>query len=132
MVATTIVVVTRRLAVNIARLVIPVTVVGRLHLVIIMTTNVILAAIVPRLLALLQSAIRIRLLGTRTLAILTHPRVVIMTPRIRPMGIRPVGQDPRTEAMESTRDLVRVIGDFSSFAFGLVGVLLLCIARRGA
>ena len=132
MVATTIVVVTRRLAVNIARLVILVTVVGRLHLVIIMTTNAILAAIVPPLLALLQSAIRIRLLGTRTLAILTHPRVVIMTLRILPMGIRPDVQDPRTEAMESTRDLGRVNGDLSCFNLGLVAVLLLCIARRGA
>lgn len=127
MVATTIVVVTRYLAVTIARLVTLVTGVARLHLVTIMITIATLADTAPRLLALLQSAIRIRLLGTgMTVVIPTRLHAVTTTPRIPPTGIRLVGRGPRTEAMGGTRILVRVIGDFSSFAFALSGSSFSC------
>lgn len=128
MVATTTVVVTRFLAVTIARLVILVTVVARLHRVT-MSTVVILAAIAPRLLALLQSIIRIRMLGTiTTVTILTRlsPGAVTMTPRILQTGIRLVGRDPPIEVMRDTMMAVRVIGDFSSFAFASSGSFLSC------
>lgn len=123
MVATTIVAVTRSLAVTIARLVTLVTVVARPHRVMIITIAT-LAATVPRRLARLQSAIRIRLPGTMNVTILMRLRAVTMSPRIRRTGIRPVDRGPRTEAMGGMTMLARVIGDFSSFAFASSGSFL--------
>lgn len=123
MVATTIVAVTRSLAVTIARLVTLVTVVARPHRVMIITIAT-LAATVPRRLARLQSAIRIRLPGTMNVTILMRLRAVTMSPRILRTGIRPVDRGPRTEAMGGMTMLARVIGDFSSFAFASSGSFL--------